>query len=194
MVNIKNKKSILIMSVIVLALLLTGGWFTLSVQKEHTKITNQATKDMVKTTSEQPSAQENYSSTESDDNKSLPGNTLGENRGSATVQDNGGSGSTQTANPIVSTTGEITVFSPSLNGLVKSGQSISGESNLSKINFRIIDSISGVIASGELTVVNGKFSGTTSYTTNAKEGRIDIFGTKTDGTEFSNIEIPVRFQ
>lgn len=194
MVSIKNKKSIIIISIIALLLLLAGGWFTLSVQKEHTKIRNQATKDMAKTTSEQPSAQENYTSTENDDNKSLPGNTLGENRGSATVQDNGGSGSTQIASPIVSTTGEITVFSPGMNSLVKSGQSISGESKLSRVNFRIIDSISGVIASGELAVVNGKFSGTTSYTTNAKEGRIDIFGTKADGTEFSNIEIPVRFQ
>lgn len=194
MVSIKNKNSIIIISIISLLLLSAGVWYAFNVQKSRTKVANQATKDMVKTTSEQPSAQENYTSTENDDNKSLPGNTLGENRGSATVQDDGGNGSTETANPIVSATGELTVFSPGLNSLVKSGQSISGKTKLSKVNFRIIDSISGVIASGELTVVNGKFSGTTSYTTNAKEGRIDIFGTKTDGTEFSNIEIPVRFQ
>jgi hypothetical protein len=43
-------------------------------------------------------------------------------------------------------------------------------------------------------VVNGKFSGQITYTTNATAGRIDIFASRADGSEYSNIEIPVRFK
>ena len=193
MVSLKNKKIIVLIVLLLAVTLVSGYWYSQSKNKKSVS-TEQSQEEKPKTTSTQESAQSEYSPKEQDDNKAVPGNTLNENRGSATVTDNSGTSVTPNAKPLVSSTGEITVYSPVSGGVVKSGQTISGESKLSKVNFRIIDSISGVIASGELSVVNGKFSGTPIYTTNAKEGRIDIFATKTDGTEYSNVEIPVRFQ
>lgn len=144
------------------------------------------------TTSNIPSAQSDYNDTSSEENKD-PGNTLREGQGTAVVTDNSGSPSSNTNEPKTSTTGEITVYLPYNNAVMRDGQEISGTSSLTTVNFRLIDNVSGVISTGSLKVVNGKFSGTVSYTTSATEGRLDIYGTKDDTTEFSAVEIPVRF-
>lgn len=144
------------------------------------------------TTSKAPTAQSNYSGGNSG---RQAGNTLNENRGSGVVTDNEGvissppSQSTWTVSP----TGQITVYSPAKNAVLTSGSIISGSSTLPIVSFRLIDNISGQISTGKISVVNGKFSGTASFNTNATMGELDIFGTKADATEFSNISIPVRF-
>jgi hypothetical protein len=66
-------------------------------------------------------------------------------------------------------------------------------SKLDLVQYRVIDSNSGVIATGNLKVVDGKFSGIVTYSSTATEGRIDIFAVKQDGTEYANVELPVRF-
>jgi hypothetical protein len=143
------------------------------------------------TTSEAPSAQSDFT----DGDEREPGNTISENEGSAIVEDTGGRDSQNAnSNPITSSSGQITVNQPSKNSTIKTGQVLSGTSKLDSVSFRIIDSISGMISTGKLQVVNGKFSGTMKFDTNAGEGRIDVFGTKEDGREFSNINIPVRFE
>lgn len=144
-----------------------------------------------KTTSDAPSAQENFTGGEERE----PGNTLQENAGSGDVLDQNGfiDAGVDTSNPTTSATGEISVFTPEPNTIISDGAVLSGQSSLSKITYRLIDSASGVIASGELSVVEGKFSGIIKFTTAASKGRVDIFGTKDDLSEFSNIEIPVRF-
>jgi hypothetical protein len=95
---------------------------------------------------------------------------------------------------IPSDTGEIIVYSPTRNELLNSGDKISGESTLPYVNYRIIDDISGMISTGRLTVVNGKFSGTINYKTEASVGRLDIFGLNENDIEFSNVEIEVRLR
>lgn len=128
--------------------------------------------------------------------KREPGSTTTDNKGSAEVSDTGGQdiSESQSSTHISSVTGEITVHSPQKDGYISSGDLLSGTSKLSEVSYRIIDSVSGVIASGKLGVVKGKFSGTINFSSSASEGRIDIFGTKTDGSEYSNIEIPIKFK
>lgn len=142
------------------------------------------------TTSTAPTAQSDFTGgTERE-----PGNTLSENEGSGGIRDNEGNLSdVDTSSSISSESGEITLYTPKGNSKVASGEKVAGESKLSVVSYRIIDNVSGVISTGQLKVVNGKFSGTLEFTTTATEGRLDLFGTKPDGAEYSIIEVPVRF-
>lgn len=144
-----------------------------------------------KTTSSTLSAQEDFS----EGGFRQPGSTLRENEGYGGISDTGGNTSgTETANPISSKTGEITVYSPQSGEVIRSGDTVSGTSTLPTINYRLVDSISGMIAEGELQVVNGRFSGKLSFSTPAPEGRLDFFAVRANGAEYSNVEIPLRFQ
>lgn len=147
--------------------------------------------DDAKTTSSTKTAQEDFNEGEFRE----PGNSLNENEGTGSITDNNGSigNDVDTSSPIVSSTGEITVYSPKSGATIKSGYALTGKSTLSKISYRLIDSVNGEIASGELNVVNGNFSGNIGYNTSATEGRLDIFATRDDYSEFSNVEIPIRF-
>lgn len=144
-----------------------------------------------KTTSTSPTAQEGYT-----DGNDRPIQETNREKGDAVISDNQGSISQipEESSWTTSSTGQITLYSPSKNQLIKNGGSISGQSSLSAVSFRIIDDVSGEISTGQLSVVNGKFSGIISFSTTASEGRLDIFGTKSDGGEFSNVEVPVRFK
>ena len=145
---------------------------------------------IAQTTSNTPSAQSSYS----DGEYREPGNTVHENQGEASVSDTGGRASSNTSEPKTSSTGEITVYLPIANSVITSGQEISGISTLPRVHYRIIDNVTGVVASGSLEVVNGRFSGILNFSNAAQEGRVDIFATKSDFTEYSNVEIPVRFE
>jgi hypothetical protein len=147
--------------------------------------------DLVKTTSSAPTAQESFS--EGDEEKINMTNS--DEKGAASVIDNEGQVSSipnetaWTSSP----SGDITLYSPVQNQQLKNGDTIAGESSLTTVTYRVIDDISGVISSGQLSVVNGKFSGNISFNTKATEGRLDVFGTKEDGSEFSNVEIDIKF-
>lgn len=93
-----------------------------------------------------------------------------------------------------SANGNITVYSPAKNTPIKNGSTISGAATASTVSFRLIDNVSGVVSQGQLQVVNGKFSGTLSFSSTATQGRLDIFNTKADGSEINVVEIPVRIQ
>ncbi len=143
------------------------------------------------TTSTSPSAQDDYS--DGDERQAQDENL---DQGTATIKDNRGSISETPVQSkwTTSSTGQITLYSPNQNELLKNGDFITGESTLSVVSFRIIDDVSGVISTGQLSVIKGKFSGNISFSTSASTGRLDIYATKDDGAEFSNIEVPVRFK
>jgi hypothetical protein len=142
-----------------------------------------------KTTSTAPTAQEDFTG-----GNERPVNTTEKNEG--TVQDTQGSLATSLDSSKWSSSkdGVITVYEPSKNGLVTGNSSLSGASSLSKVSFRLIDDVSGVIAQGTLSVANGKFSGNFDFSTSGTNGRLDIFSATIDGVESSNIEIPIRFK
>lgn len=151
---------------------------------------SQLSESDVKTTSDEPSAQADYNGGEPRD----AGNTIHENEGSAIIDGSSGAYTGDTSRPIVSRTGEITVYSPQNNTLVSPSIEVAGKSSLASVNYRVIDSATGVVATGVLPVVDGHFAGKLTVSTSAKEGRLDLFASKADGTEYSSIEIPVRFQ
>lgn len=187
----KNKKLVLIVFIVLfsmvaaLFILEKKGVISLVGGKKNT------TSNDAKTTSKAATAQEDFD----DGDYRSPGNSIHENTGSGGISDNEGSiGNIDTSKPLISKTGEITVYAPQKDTVIRSGSTIAGMSSLAKVSYRLMDSVSGVISTGELSVVNGKFSGTLSFTTSAKEGRLDIYGTRANGTEFSNVEVPFRFE
>lgn len=141
------------------------------------------------TTSTAPTAQSNFSG-----GNDRPISDSNKNEG--TVTDNEGNvGETPSQDQwTTSNSGQITIYMPAKDSVIKDGDKITGVSSLSTVNFRLIDDATGVIAEGRLNVVNGKFAGTFDFSTTATEGRIDVYSTRADGTEFSNIEIPIRFK
>lgn len=181
--NNRNKKILLV--VVVAVLLAVGGYFL------YQKIYKKNVDAGDRTTSTAPSAQENF--TEGGDR---PIATSPENKGNAAVADNQGQIATTPDKSLWSTskTGEITVYTPSKNILLVNGDVIAGESTLNIVYYRIIDEVSGMIAQGQLGVVNGKFSGAISFSTTATNGRIDIYGANDSGKELGNVEVPVRFR
>ncbi len=184
-----NKKKLLLAA---LVLLLLGGVIWLLLARDNVKFLNQTpgTKDdNAETTSDAPTAQSDFS--EGDD-RVIPDST----RDEGTITDNQGQ-INETPNQSswsLSKTGEIIVYSPYKNSLLRSGDKLTGTSSLSSVSFRLIDDTSGVIAQGQLSVVNGKFSGTFNFSSSAQEGRLDVFATRSDGVEYGNIEVPVRFK
>ncbi len=148
--------------------------------------------ETAQTTSTAPTAQDDFSA----GNDRQPGNSINENDGSGEIVDNNGSiiAGTDTTDPIVSNTGQITLYTPKKNTIINSGVAVVGKSSLPTVSYRLIDSVSGVIAGGDLQVINGNFSGTLKFSTSATEGRLDIFAAHADGVEYSNIEIPLRLK
>ena len=88
----------------------------------------------------------------------------------------------------------LIVYTPSKDSVLKSGDLISGASSTSKVSFRLIDDVSGVIATGELAVKDGKFSGIFDFATTGSKGRLDVFSVGSGGVEQNNVEIPIRFK
>ena len=190
-----NKKKLLLA---IAALLILGGVVFFVLEKTHTTSVFSSKpappEEQAQTTSDIPSAQPDYNGGALAEENKDPGNTERENQGSAVVTDNSGITASNTSEPKTSATGEVTVYLPLKNATLKTGQEISGTSTLSVVQYRLIDSVSGVIATGSLNVVNGNFSGTLSFSTSASEGRLDIFATRADASEYSSVEIPVRFR
>lgn len=87
----------------------------------------------------------------------------------------------------------IVVFYPTINSTLKSGTQISGKTAYKEVSFRLIDDLQGVIAQGNIKVVEGKFAGILNFSTQGKNGRLDIFSMNYDGTEKSNVEIILRY-
>ncbi|NBX98005.1 hypothetical protein EBQ81_04035 [bacterium] len=184
--NSSRKKLIVLITFLAIGPAITG-LYILKINDKNTK-TSETT---AKTTSTVPSAQENFTS--NSDRAAAPTPT---DKGSGGIADTQGQDATPSDNSdwTVSESGEITVYKPQKNSLLTKGAVLSGESRLSVVNYRLIDDISGMISQGQLGVVNGKFSGTISFNTNATGGRLDVYGATDSGNEFSNVEIPIRFK
>lgn len=112
------------------------------------------------------------------------------------VVDTSGEDSNENENSagITSSSGKITVYQPAANALLNDGASLSGKAKVSMVSYRLIDDKIGVIGTGTLKVVNGKFSGKFSFSSGGNEGRLDIFNQLSDGREVDIVEIPVRFK
>ncbi len=189
MVNTKKSKNKKILAVcLVIAVGLVAGVFLYKKNKDNQPVVDTSSK----TTSTAPTAQSDFTGGNDRD----PGNTDGEDDGSGIVEDANGdiSNTPSRSGWTTSKSGEVTVYGPVSNGSLKSGDMLTGKTSAKTVNFRLIDDISGVISEGQLNVVSGKFSGKFNFKTRADQGRLDVFLTKSDGTEYGNVELTVRFQ
>lgn len=179
----KLKKSVIvIISFLVLFALAAFAWVNL-------RSNDSPTVEKAKTTSTAPSAQEDF--TDGDNRQPVESS-----RNEGTLNDNNGTINQTPAQSqwTKSNDGNITVYSPSASGLLKSGSQLTGASHLNNVSFRLIDDVSGVIAQGSLKVTNGTYSGTFNFDTIASTGRLDVFTTNPDGSEASNVEVTIRFK
>lgn len=96
--------------------------------------------------------------------------------------------------PTSSESGDISVYEPQPDQILKSGDRLYGTSKFDKVWYRLIDDKIGVVAQGSLPVENGKFSGTFQFSSEGSEGRLDIFRMTDDYLEADNIEINIRFK
>jgi hypothetical protein len=151
-----------------------------------------AAKVVVKAGNPTPAPKNNVSKGATTPAKS-PATTGGSTEGGAKDTNGTAGASTDPGKWVVSQSGNITVKQPIANASLKSGGILSGSSKLDKVNFRLIDSNVGVIAQGTLSVVNGNFSGTLSFTPQGATGRLDVFSTDAEGVELNEVQISVRF-
>jgi hypothetical protein len=174
-----NRKIILAMVIILIVASGVIGYLWLN---------RQSAGESVKTTSKEPSAQSSFTNGGKRE-------VVQSNKNEGIITDTGGNVSSlpPSSDWSSSASGVITVYSPAKNSILSTGQALLGESSADRVSFRLIDSVSGVIAQGSIGVVNDKFSGSFSFKTTAQEGRLDIFTTSSDGVESNLVEIPVRY-
>ena len=179
----KNTKKICIIALISIMII------AIFVGLEVSGVTHFFNKDSAETTSKEPSAQSNF-------NDGKERDVISSNKDEGTVTDTKGVVTTTTEKSEWSSSidGIISVYSPIQDSILSKGDVLSGESSSDNISFMLTDNVSGLIAQGKITVVNGKFSGTFDFKTTATEGRLDIYIENADGVESSIVEIPVRFK
>lgn len=186
--NRRNKRKVpkKLLIVVLAALLIAGAVFAFFRYQDQNKVTPTDQKETV-------ASNEQEEETPTSPTKTPTTTTTKSTRDGGAV-DNNGEGVSATDQPSKSASGRITVYSPTTNSVVRSGGTLTGASSLSSVNYRLIDDQVGVIGSGVLKVVNGKFSGTFSFNSAGKEGRLDVFRMLDDGREVDTVEIPVRYQ
>jgi len=120
--------------------------------------------------------------------------TQGNNSTNGTgVVDTNGVGVSKNQSGISSASGMITLFTPKENQKLSDGVSVEGKSSVDAVQYRLKDSLHGVISQGRLTVKNGVFSGTLKIHTNATEGTFEVYSSDAQGREVNNIKVEVRY-
>ena len=97
------------------------------------------------------------------------------------------------SNGVTSPSGDITLFNPTSGQKLVNGMTIKGLANVPIVYYRISDNINGMISNGQLRVKDGKYSGTIAITTNASEGKFEVYSFNTQGQEINNIGIKVSY-
>lgn len=109
------------------------------------------------------------------------------------VTDNNGKGVKNTGG-IKSDSGDLTLYTPTKNQELSSGMPVTGKTSANNLHYRLSTS-SKQIGLGELSVVNGKFSGTfqISGVDGGETGTFEVFNFNSRGQEINNIRIKVVF-
>ena len=94
---------------------------------------------------------------------------------------------------VTSVSGNITLQQPVAGSTVYSGLKVIGTAKVKSVDYRLSDNSIGVLTTGTLNVVNGKFSGILYFTPKSNAGQLDIFNTNSRGIEINEIDIGVEF-
>lgn len=108
------------------------------------------------------------------------------------VDNNGISKTPQGAtNPKKSASGSLVVNVPADNSSLSNGFDIDGSSQISPVNYRLIDDQLGVISQGVLSVTDKNFGGKIYFSKHSSSGRLDIYNTDQNGREVNEVQIKV---
>jgi hypothetical protein len=94
---------------------------------------------------------------------------------------------------VTSQTGYITVKSPLADSRLQDGGTVAGSAKVGTVYYRLTDNKVGVIAQGQLTVTDGKFSGSLHFQPKGTGGRLDVYSTDSAGIEYNEVQINVSF-
>lgn len=95
---------------------------------------------------------------------------------------------------LTSASGNITLQQPYNNDILSSGAPISGLAKVNDVQFILTDNRVGLIAQGNLTVVNGRFSGTLKFTAHSQHGKLEVYSPNPQtGAEENIISAQVNF-
>ena len=109
------------------------------------------------------------------------------------VIDNNGSSAENNSGGISSTSGDITLYTPSEGQTLSTSLSVSGTAKVESVHYRIKDNINGVIGQGELNVVNGTFGGELKVNTTATSGSFEIYSMDQQGREINHVKVNVKY-
>lgn len=109
------------------------------------------------------------------------------------VVDSNGSSAEPTSSGVSSSSGNITLHSPSQGETLSSNLTVRGSAKVNSVHYRIKDNVNGVIGQGELTVVNGTFGGELRIHTEASSGTFEIYSLDQQGREINHVEVNVKY-
>lgn len=123
-----------------------------------------------------------------------PDNNNDSSTSDSAVVDSNGQDVVPTTNPQKSSSGKITLYSPTEGSKISSDTTVSGESTAESVQYRIKDDVRGVIGQGSLNATNGKFSGHLIVNSKGTKGTFEIYSTNpTTGAEENNIKLNITF-
>lgn len=126
--------------------------------------------------------------------KKTPQPTDGNRIGTGTDTSGQTTPETEKSQWVTSESGVLTVKQPTANAIIANGDNLVGASKSDFVHFRLIGNEQGVIARGELKVVDGKFSATLNFNAHGNRGRLDVFTKTADGVEQNEVQIVVGLQ
>lgn len=95
---------------------------------------------------------------------------------------------------VSSSNGDITLQEPSSGTVFESGDAIVGLAKVSTVQFILTDNAVGLIAQGNLNVINGKFSSTIQFTPHSNSGNLEVYyPNPSNGAEEDIVNIDVNF-
>jgi hypothetical protein len=180
----RSHKTSVTISVVVILLAIAGGFYFFRHRNNPANLINDKGATTVKGTASKPTAPK------------LP-TTVPKNSQIGGAKDNNGQVTGNLPNPsywVSSDNGDITLQEPSPNATLQSGDSIVGTAKVNTVQFILTDNTVGLIAEGNLSVVNGKFSGTLSFIAHSSSGVLQVYyPNSNNGAEEDIIEINVKF-
>lgn len=178
----KNKK---ILALLLPVLIIGGVLLYVRVTKDEPQSVDTAT-----TTSKLKTAQAAFGQGE----KRPTGSGTGNQGGAIDQKGIPPSESSSTGSPVSSESGAITLTQPTDGNSLTDGSIIYGSSSLSSVQYRLVDSETGVLAQGSLTVVDGKFSGKLQFKPQSSFGKLSLFSFDTStGAEVNRLTVKIKF-
>ena len=195
--RINTKKTII--TLLVIALLAVFGYVAYAYTNDMWPFTNSQSSENSPESEDKINESDNdpsLNSNKKDQDEALKeGNKIQGNHETAGsgVTDNNGKGVKNTGG-VTSDSGNITLYTPTNNQEVSTGVSVTGKTNASNIHYRLSTS-SQQIALGELSVVNGKFSGdiVVNGVDDGETGTFEVFSFNTKGQEVNNVRVKVVY-